>query len=482
MTSDSTMHCPEADLRPAAARHHSDSNAVRLVRAHDISAVTPTFPQLAFLVEPSRTSLNMCSAMWIAGPLDEGALERALIALVDRHDALRATFSHDGSQAWMHLGPSCQGLLRTIRLTDEGDQSVERRAETELHDERRRQFDLANGPPVRALLMTISPLRHLFALTVHHLVADKWSINIIKRDLACLYEDELTGSTTIAAGPQIRFIDFAHWQARLHATEQYSRQLDYWRRELADVERTASSAGGEAFAPGSRIAPEYVDVLPPEGFRELIERVAVRRGCTAYALLMTALQLSLAEYFGTEQQVVWSPVSRRSRAEIEQSVGMYTNLIMVATRVRKEITLWELLGAIARKVLMAYVNGDVSALTAVMQAPEVMPAMPLIGLNFVKLPNECGWRLAGTSVSPINLRGDDGDGFCALEALVRFDRGRMSIVIKSKTEVFPPGSGRRIGAGLLFAVESIAAAPDMKVGDFMEAWRERRSAIAALPG
>src|SRR5262249_13622022 len=148
----------------------------------------------AMLRDASRPGFNMCSRMWIEGPLDEDALRRSLNGLVARHDGLRANFVFSPAGVRMHVRSTVPDILRVVVVEQDDSTPLETRIRTQLKQEFHLPFNLPEGPMVRALLLRISPQRHVLALSVHHLVCDVWSIDIISRDLAALYAAELDAS------------------------------------------------------------------------------------------------------------------------------------------------------------------------------------------------------------------------------------------------------------------------------------------------
>jgi hypothetical protein len=181
-----------------------------------------------------------------------------------------------------------------------------------------------------------------------------------------------------------------------------------------------------------RVGPlsKYVEFAPPMEWQQRLKGFSIRQGVTPYVVLAAALHLALAAYSGIEQQMVWTPISRRTQVELEQSVGLYTNLIAVAERVSGGLTVAEFLARIERKVLQAHANGDVSALAAVMKNPAVRPSLPVIGLNYIDSSFDGGeWKFAGTTVKPIEVNAEDVALVTALEVSVLAAPESMEITL-----------------------------------------------------
>jgi amino acid adenylation domain-containing protein len=445
--------------------------------------VKPTYPQVALLMDPLRVGFNMCSAMWIHGPLDEDALRRSLDKLVQRQDALRSVFVMEDGAMRMRTGTQLSGILRVITLAADGQEPMDRRIRREVDREWRRPFDLQAGPAVRALLIRLSPVKRVFVFSVHHVVCDEWSVNLIKSELARFYAAELDPVLTRPGALPVRYSDFADWQDRLQETDEYQRQMAHWRAEFADVVVDGSLppvAPGPADAVS---ATRYMSIDVPAGVERQLKQFAARRGLTSYVILMAAFHLALAGYSGLEQQVVWSPVVRRSRSELEESVGMYTNLTVIAARVRRELTLGEFLSQIEQKVLQAHANCDISALTVLLMDPSAIPPLPMLGFNFIDLPNDCDWQFRGTMTEPIDLKAEDVADVCALEVNLFFKRGSMTMTVGYNTAVFTPGGVAQIGAALWKAAAAFVSSADLPIEELLRSWRAAAQQVQKMtPG
>lgn len=464
----------ERTIAALAARAQREGKAQSLPLARvDLSAgVPPTYPQLAMLMQAQKVSFNLCMAARIDGSVDEAALRRSLQSLLARHDALRARFvkEGDGPQVRMRFSDETPDVLRVVEIGQEG-QVMEA-----LHAEWATPFDLNGGSPLRALLIRQAPQQHVLMLSVHHAVTDEWSNNIIKHDLARFYSAELGREVAPLAPLPFRYGDYAAWQASLHRTEDYMRQIGYWMGEFRGLRIEGRFAPSAAAQPVPGRAMAYLELDPPADVEQRLLALAARHGYTRYVVLMAALQLALVEYSGLAQQLVWSPVSRRSQPELEECVGMFSNLAAIAAYADKDMQAGEFLALIERKVAQARGNSDVSALTAVMSDRSLMPQLPMIGLNFIDLPNECEWELEGTAATPIPLRLEQEADLCVLELTVRVTRGGTRTMIAYQPAVLHEDDVRRIVATMWSLVGSFDHEPATRIGELLAA----RQGAAAL--
>ncbi len=139
-------------------------------------------------MEPGSAAYNIPSAVRLMGKLDEQALRRSLNEIVRRHEVLRTSFpSSDGEpRQYIHELSELRPDIIDLMQGDEAER--EQKLEEELREEARRGFDLSSGPLIRAKLIRMGDEEHVLMVNMHHIVSDGWSMEVIVRELAQLYE------------------------------------------------------------------------------------------------------------------------------------------------------------------------------------------------------------------------------------------------------------------------------------------------------
>ena len=304
-------------------------------------------------LDPQGTGYNMTATLRLRGALDAGALERSLSALVERHEALRTVVAvADGRPSALVV--AAQRLeLRRVDLSDVPAAQRGAAADEELAAEASRPFDLAAGPLVRALLVTLDAGQHLLQLALHHIVGDAWSLDVLNRELGALYTAEVERRPAALAALPVRYSDYARWQRSLLEGEALRAELGWWRATLAGSPpaldlptdrprpRVQRSAGGsEALA---------IDAATLRSLREL----GVREGASLFMVLLAAFEVVLMRSSGAEDIVVGTPVSGRNRSEVEGLVGFFINTLVLRNDLSGRPSFRELLRRVRRSTLAA---------------------------------------------------------------------------------------------------------------------------------
>ncbi|GGP55815.1 condensation domain-containing protein [Saccharothrix coeruleofusca] len=285
--------------------------------------VSPAQHRLWFLqqLDPGATEYNGCVAYELRGALDRRALRLAVSDLVDRHEALRTSFPAQRGVPRMDIAPPGGGVdIPVVDISDaEAALFVEERIST--------PFELAAGPPIRIWLLCLDRDRHVLVIVVHHILIDAWSIEIMAEELKVLYTAHSSGTPVRLPAPEAQYSDFAAWQRATLTREHVERELSFWRERLDGApalldliadrpHQVDSSAAGE----------ELLRPIPPD-LVEQVRSLAARYRRTMFVTALTALTALLSHVSGTDDIVLTVPVSGRSRAEFQSTVGFFVNTV-----------------------------------------------------------------------------------------------------------------------------------------------------------
>ncbi|OAD22356.1 peptide synthase, partial [Candidatus Thiomargarita nelsonii] len=163
-------------------------------------------------LEPGNPAYNRPSTIRLTGPLNVAALEKSLNEIVRRHEVLRTHFPMNKGIAIQAIAPTLTLTLSVTDLSDWPENDRETEAQRLAASEAQRSFNLAQGPLIRASLLRLNKEVHVLLLTMHHIVFDGWSMGVLLRELAALYEAFSTGKSSPLPKLPIQYVDFALWQ------------------------------------------------------------------------------------------------------------------------------------------------------------------------------------------------------------------------------------------------------------------------------
>ena len=343
-------------------RNTSKSNSIP--RRSEMSPCLPSFAQqrlwlLDQLEEGGSSFYNVPLAVRLEGEFNPGAFTRSLSEIVRRHEVLRTTFSSVEGQPMQVIAPAVPVDLPFIDLS--GLSEVEREAETQRlsREEARQRFDLAHGPLLRARLVKRAEQEHVALFTLHHIISDAWSKDLLIKEVAALYTSYQAGEESALAELSIQYADYAVWQRKWLQGEVLERELSYWREQLAGAPAVLELPADRPrpASPSHRGARQSL-VLTAE-LSAALKQLSQREGVTMFMLLLAAFQVLLSRYSGQEDVCVGTSIAGRGRLETEELIGFFVNTLVLRTRVTGEARFTEVLGRVREVCLGAYAHQDV---------------------------------------------------------------------------------------------------------------------------
>ena len=300
--------------------------------------------------------------MAIRGPLDAAALDRAMGALIARHEALRTRLvAGEDSQPVQVIDPAGDrtGPAGVRRLDYAGlDGQEARRRLCELAaTELRSPFELSRGPLLRTHLVRLADQEHVLLITVHHCVFDGWSAGVLVRDLAALYRAEVTGEPAGLDELPVQFADYAVWERERLAGPAGEELAAWWRRAL-DGAQTLRLATDRPRPPVNDFdGREESRALPP-GLLDDLRELSRREGATLFATLMAGLHAVLHRYTGQDDLVVGTTSANRRRAALTPLIGFLVNTLPIRCDASGDPPFTEFLGRVREAMVGAYEHQD----------------------------------------------------------------------------------------------------------------------------
>jgi|SRR5579872_14272 len=334
-----------------------------------------------YRLAPESSVYNVNFAARIGSDIDIPAMRRAFQTLVDRHPALRTTFS-------VHFGKPIQCVHQAQRVHfKEAESSAWSLEElnTRLLEEAYRPFDLEREPLLRVTLFTRSAREHILLLVVHHIVIDFWSLAILLDELSALYPAERAGVKAPLPPLNLQYTDYVRWQAEMLASPEGDRLWAYWRGQLAGRLPVLQLRTDR---PRPRI-PTYrgasYDFTMDAQLSSGLKALAKAHGATLYMVLLAAFQVLLSYHTSQEDLLVGSPMVGRSRAEFEGIVGLFTNPVVLRANLSGNPTFQEFLAQVRRTVLSALEHQDYPTVLLVerLRPPRDLSHPPLCQVMFV---------------------------------------------------------------------------------------------------
>jgi amino acid adenylation domain-containing protein len=308
---------------------------------------------------PGAPFSNMPYAVRLTGVLNATALEQSLNEIISRHANLRTTFTTIAGRPVQTIAPT---LHLTLRVED---LQALPEAEREIQAQRLRRaialhlFDLEKGPLLEVWLLRLSAQEHSLLLTMHHIIGDGWSMDVLLYELAVLYEAFLQGKPSPLPDLPLQYTDYAHWHHQWLHSEAGQAQLVYWTQQLQEplpiLELpTDRPRTGEL----NLCTARYAFQLPTE-LCAALTRLSHQEGTTLFMTLVAAFKTLLYSYTGQEDIRVGTLVANRQHQATEGLIGLFANLVVLRTHLGGNPSLRQVLRRVRSTTLDAYAHQDI---------------------------------------------------------------------------------------------------------------------------
>ncbi|MFJ3111497.1 amino acid adenylation domain-containing protein [Pseudomonas putida] len=420
---------------------------------------------LFWKLNPQSLAYNTPMAVRMQGNLDRSAVQAALDALVARHESLRTVFVEADGLPWQHILPAVTVPIGFEDLSGQGHAAQLRKLEAEAFV----PFDLEHGPLLRARLFKVNAQEHLLSLTLHHIVSDGWSMSLLVREFAAVYNAAATGRQQAIEPLPVQYADFAAWQRKWLAEGQMQAQIDYWKARLEDDFEVLE-------LPADRIRPQVksyqgsrFDVRLPLALTERLRALAVASNATLFHVFLAAYAIVLSRYSRKDTLNIGVPVTNRNRLELEGLIGFFINVVVARIGVDGSQPFPQLLAAIKETTLQAQANKDVPFLeVAEALYPDreqgVNPFFQVLYNHLRDLGEQVSSdALHGLQVKEVDLLEPGAQYDISLNTLERSDGVTASF--NYSTDLFDAARIERMAGHWQALLEAICAEPQRCIGE-----------------
>ncbi|MDR3436280.1 non-ribosomal peptide synthetase [Telmatospirillum sp.] len=277
---------------------------------------------------PQSPVYNVPLAFEIEGTLDVGALTRALLALEERHHALRLRVIDDAKRGPRQRLVPVGGLSPALTdVSDTDDPSAA--AEARMTDETMRPFRLDSENGARAILVKLAPTCWRILLVLHHAISDGWSVDILLRDLAAFYSRERGLPDAPPAAPKMQFEDVAVWQRGLLASVDGQAVLSRWVERLTPLPEPLPLPIDHHRPPVRNFHGGIAIFSFDKARSRDLDGLARGEAATPFALVTALVQVLLFRMTGKTDLVLGTLVSGRDRPMVEDTVGFLVNTLVL---------------------------------------------------------------------------------------------------------------------------------------------------------
>src|SRR5271170_3596211 len=309
-------------------------------------------------LEPGSAQYNTPMGACLRGQLDVSVLTRTLEEIIRRHEALRTVFRAIDNRPVQVVLPPFKLAMPVVDLSNISEPTRTAQAQELTDLEGARPFELSTGPLIRAVLLRLAANEHWLLIMTHHMVFDGWSVGVLAKELAALYNAFASREPSPLLELPIQYADFAVWQRERLQGQFLENQIEHWKRKMEGAPEVLRIPTDRPRPPVQRFRGRSQPFALSGGLSKSLNDLARKAGTTLFVVLMGAFQTLLYRYSGQDDLIVSAGTAIRARSEVAQLIGCFINIVLLRTDLSGDPTFIELLHRVQDSALEAQAHQD----------------------------------------------------------------------------------------------------------------------------
>ncbi len=413
---------------------------------------------------PDTPTYNIPIVINLKGWINIIVLQDSLNEIVRRHEVLRTNFVVVNEQPVQVINQAVSLTLAVEDLRSLSESARTQEAQRLATKFAQQPFDLSSSPLLRVKLLRFAEKDYQLLVTLHHIIADGWSVSILVRELAVLYEAFSTGKPSPLSELPIQYRDFTYWQRQWLDSERIQPLLAYWKQKLSGELTVLNLPTDRPRSPVQTFKGARDQLVLPQTLKKELKNLSRQQGVTLFMTLLTAFKILLYRYTGQTDILVGSPIASRNRTEIESLIGFFVNVLVLRTDLSGELSFQELLARVKSTALKAYVHQDLpfEKLVEELQPTRDLSYNPLFQVMFV-LQNVPKPNLSLSDVSVSYEEGYNGTSKFDLTLFIEDSEQGLIATCEYNTDLFIPHTIARMLGHFETLLESIVSDPEQDI-------------------
>ncbi len=418
-------------------------------------------------LQPGHGVYNIGRPFRVVGEVDCSALERSLQDIVQRHEALRTIFPIVEGKPVQHVLSEIDiPLMRNDLQHLSGDQK-NLEVSKAVAEAIQTGFDLSRGPLIRHQLLQLQKKEFVWILTMHHIVSDGWSMEILIRELTMLYHAHCHDLTANLPPLRIQYPDFSLWQRDRLQGAVLEQQQTYWKPQLDQAPLLEMPLDYPRPAVQSFQGAAQKFAVPRTLFQNL-KALGRKEQVTSFMVLLAAFKVLLSKYSGQSDLVVGTPITGRTTQEVADLIGFFANSLAIRTRLTPSGTFRQFLSHVKHVCLGAYAHQDIpfELLVKELQLDRDLSRNPVfqVVFSFHSATNE------NMTLSGLTLESFDSERISSKFDLTLFmieQSEELRGVLEFNTTLFTRPFIEQMVGHFLWLLENVVRDPNQRLSDIL---------------
>lgn len=402
--------------------------------------------------------------------IDVKALEIAFMALITRHESFRTTISQVEGEPKQFIHPVSH-FAPWITFEDIRDvPDVAATVKQKTAELTTRYYNLATGPLVRALLLRITDSRYRFLVSMHHIISDGYSMQLMEKEFKQFYALAATRGEVDVPPLTLQYKDYALWQRKRIENGELDKSSSYWLNHLAGI------------SPGTNLCAERPRPLKrtydggtascrfPDSLRNSLFKMCQKEGTSMFMGLLSIIKILIYRYTGQEDQVLGTVVAGRTQLELETQIGFYVNTLALRTTIDGNMSFTGILRRVRETLLDAYTHQEYpfDLLVEKLDLPRDLSRHPVFDLMV-------NYDVVGTLQQPGQINGsqelydvkvkEEGVSKNDMSFTFNESNGGLYLIIEYATALYPAAWMERFTHHFMQLAKMLLETPDVPVAE-----------------
>ncbi|MBD2677466.1 MULTISPECIES: non-ribosomal peptide synthetase [Nostoc] len=414
---------------------------------------------------PDTPTYNIPIIINFQGCINLKALQDSLNEIIRRHEVLRTSFTLVDGQPVQVINQAVPVTLDVEDLRSLSDSERIQQAQRLAREFAQQPFDLSAQFLVRAKILHLNDKNYQLLVTLHHIIADGWSIGVLIKELAALYKAFSTELLSVAELP-IQYRDFVNWQRKWLDGDRIQHLLTYWKQKLSGELTILQLPTDRPRSPVQTFNGAQAKLVFSQTLTTKLKNFSRHQGVTLFITLLAAFKTLLYRYTGQTDILVGSPIASRNRAAIKSLIGFFVNVLVMRTDLSGDLSFEDLLARVKSTALEAYIHQDLpfEKLVEELKPSRDLSYNPLFQVMFV-LQNVPKPNLSLSDVSITYEEGYNGTSKFDLTVFMEDSEGGLIATCEYNTNLFNADTINRMLGHFETLLESIISDPKQHIAD-----------------
>jgi hypothetical protein len=195
---------------------------------------------------------------------------------------------------------------------------------------------------------------YAMALSIHHAIADGWTLGVFIQDLCVAYLQERMGMHHTPLPPvAVSYSDWSTAERAFWQPAEVQSRMPFWKKTLEGYRRMWSTREQPRAIPGKAL--RWVSHLPHD-LATAAQDLARTQGTTLYSTLLTAFQAAFARWAGVDDILVGSPVANRGKQAVRETMGYFAGIVPIRGQVDPDRAFADSLRAVDTAAVDCFAN------------------------------------------------------------------------------------------------------------------------------